>query len=164
MALGPIPAAGGGIRTLRAVAAASTRSGVFRLQADDALEVARRMQFAKGIDPGLAVYAAYAYNDLQRRDLIRQMSGYMSGDLGGRLFDVALLAGELDGKRVDADQSVYGCVPLLAQGWALLSAYRVSLPAPLDALRHAMLPSVWTMFNAAGVQQIRAAMQAGDVR
>lgn len=152
------------IRSLRAVAAASTRSGVFRLHTDDALAVARRMQVAKGIDPALAVYAAYAYNDLQRRDLIRQMSGYMDGDLGGRLFDVALLAGELDGRRAGSDGRTFGFVPLLAQGWALLAAYRVSLPASLGGLRAAMRPSVWTMFDAAGVDLIRAAMQAGDVR
>lgn len=43
------------IRDLRAVASASTRNGVFTLEGDNALAVARRMQFAKGLDPTLAV-------------------------------------------------------------------------------------------------------------
>lgn len=152
------------IRALRAVAAASTRSGVYRLENVHALEIARRMQFAKGVDPALAVYAAYAYNDLQRPDLLREMSGYMYDAMGGCLFDVALLARELQGKRVGKSPTIFGFTPLLAQGWALLSAYRAGLPGSLDGLRQTMVSSVWTMFDATGVQMIRAALMAGDVR
>jgi hypothetical protein len=87
------------IRTLRALAASSTKDGVFRLEGQGALGVARRLQYAKSVDPTLAIYAAYAYQDLRRSDLIREMSGYMGGDLGGRLFDIALLARELEKKQ-----------------------------------------------------------------
>jgi hypothetical protein len=152
------------MRSLRAVAAASTRSGVFRLETEQALEIARRMQFSKGIDPALAVYAAYAYHDLQRPDLLREMSGYMRSGFGGCLFDVALLARELEGSRAGSSPTFFGFVPLLAQGWALLSAYRVTLPESLRGLRDTMLPSVWTMFDAAGVQIVRAALAMRDVR
>lgn len=47
------------IRALRAVAAAATKNGVFRLDGDDALAVAKQMQYAKSLDPALAIYAAY---------------------------------------------------------------------------------------------------------
>jgi hypothetical protein len=120
------------IRQLRSLAASSMAQGVFRLEGEDALEVARRMQIAKGIDPTLAVYAAYAYNDLQRRDLIRQMSGTMRDDIGAPLFDVALLAGELNRAMITPETAVYSQIPLLAQGWALLSAFGVSLPPSLS--------------------------------
>ena len=93
------------MRTLRAIAAVSTKSGVFRLDGDEALDLARRMQYAKGVDPTLAVYAAYACLDLRRRDLIRGMSHYMQADFGAPLFDVAMLAGELDAHAVTADQN-----------------------------------------------------------
>jgi hypothetical protein len=121
------------------------------------------MQFAKGLDPTLAVYAAYAYDDIGRRDRIHEMSGYMRNDLGMRLFDIALLAGEIDGKTAGRDRKVLGFMPLLAQGWALLEARRVSLPESLRDIRSKLVSSVWTMFDAAGIERIRAAMQKGDV-
>jgi hypothetical protein len=152
------------VRTLRALAASSTKDGVFRLEGADALGVARRLQYAKSIDPTLAVYAAYAYQDLRRGDLIREMSGYMRGDLGGRLFDIALLARELDGKTVGTVPEVFGIAPLLSQGWALLGAHRVALPPSLNNIERTLLPSVWTMFDNNGVGQLRAAFQKGEIR
>jgi hypothetical protein len=138
--------------------------GVFRLEGEDPLEIAKRMQFAKGIDPTLAVYAAYAYNDLQRRDLIRQMSGYMRDDIGAPLFDVALLAGELNRVAITPETAVYSQIPLLAQGWALLSAFGVSLPPSLLELSRTLVPSVWTMFDEEGVRTIRNSFQRGDLK
>jgi hypothetical protein len=122
------------------------------------------MQFAKGVDPTLAVYAAYAYNDLHRRDLIRQMSGYMRDDIGAPFFDIALLAGELNRSTVTRDAAVYSPTPLLAQGWALLSALGVSLPPSLSDLSPTLAPSVWTMFNEDGVRMIRNSFQRGDLK
>ena len=70
------------IRTLRGVAASSAQHGRFRLVAEDAGALARKMQYAKGIDPTMAVYAAYAYYDLQTVEWIDQMSRYLRVDLG----------------------------------------------------------------------------------
>jgi hypothetical protein len=154
----------GEIRALRAVAASATRGGVFRLEGEEALELARRMQNSKQVDPTFGVYAAYAYSDLRRRDLIKEMSGYMGGDLGARLFDIAMLAREIDGAKTGADPAVFGFAPLLAQGWALLPAYRISLPPSLEGLQRMLAPSVWTMFNGEGVTRVRGAMDNGEVR
>ena len=122
------------IRTLRGVAAAATRSGLFRLDADDAPAIARAMQYAKGLDPTLAVYAAYAYLDLRRRDRIKEMSHYMRRDLDTRLFDLAMLAGELNGRAVRGPEAL-PFFPLLSQGWPLLAAYGVKLPGRLSTDR-----------------------------
>ena len=46
------------IRALRGVAASSAQRGRFRLAAEGAQALARKMQYAKGIDPTMAVYAA----------------------------------------------------------------------------------------------------------
>lgn len=151
------------VRRLRAVAAAATRSGVFRLDDDNALELAMQMQYAKMVDPGLAVYAAYAYQDLQRIDLIREMSGYLRHDLGARLFDVALLARELDGETAGADPHVLSFMPMLSQGWALLSAARVSLPRSVEGIQRFLLPSVWTLLTPEGVDQLHDALRSGEV-
>lgn len=88
----------------------------------------------------------------------------MRDDLGARLFDIALLAGELDGKNTGRERQILGLAPLLAQGWALLSARRIHLPKSLSDLRSKLISSVWTMFDLGGVKLIRAAMQRGDVR
>lgn len=151
------------IRALRAIASSSTRSGVFRLEAEDAFDLARKMQFSKSVDPALAVYAAYAYIDIGRRGLIKEMSGYMLDDLGARLFDVALLAGELKNRKVGKDPAILSFFPMLLQGWALLGAERVQLPKSLQKLQQTLTPSVWTVFDADGVAMIRNAMRKREV-
>jgi len=149
------------VRALRAVAASSSREGTFELEGEDGFEVARRMQYAKGVDPALAVYAAYAYADHGRRDLIRQMSEYMRGDIQGVLFDVALLARARDGW----DETLFGFAPLLAQGWALLPASRLPLPPDLEGLEaHVSARSLWTVYDEEGVARIRDAFAGGRLR
>lgn len=154
------------LRALRAVAASATRSGVFRLDGADALEVARRMQFLKGVDPTLAIYAAYAYHDLQRRDLIKSMGEYMHGDLGACMFDIALLARELHGQTglPHLGKGLFSCFPLLSQGWSLLAAQQVQLPAGLEDIQGSLVPSVWTLFDAAGVAKIKSAIEKGHIQ
>ena len=89
---------------LRGVVASASRMGTFQLENDDDAEnLAKQMQFAKGIDPSLGLYAAYAYRDLGQRERIRQMAGYMQSDLGLVLFDIAMLARQLDGTEIAAD-------------------------------------------------------------
>jgi hypothetical protein len=121
------------------------------------------MQYAKGIDPSLAVYAAYAYHDLQRQDLLREMASYLTADLGAPLFDVALLARQLD-RRAATDWQVISPMPLLSQGWALLNAYRVRLAKELTGLDQHLSPSLWTLLLPHGVQQVRAALASGAIR
>ncbi len=152
------------LRTLRALAAAATRDGVFRLQGDDALQLARRMQYAKMVDPTMAIYAAYAYHDLMRRDLIREMSHFLYDDLRAVFFDHALLAGNLGSGQVGRDPEVMGFVPLLSQGWSQLSARRIGLPAQLQGLRGTLVDSPWTLFNNDGADLVRCAMAQGVVR
>jgi hypothetical protein len=123
------------------------------------------MQLNKGIDPSLALYAAYAYHDLQRRDLIREMANFMSGDLGAVLLDVALLARALDKRKLGHDaRPVIGATPLMAQGWVLLRAFEVALPTILAPLEGHRLSSLWTMFNDNGVRIIRSAFANGELK
>lgn len=151
------------IRALRAIASSSMSRGVFRLEGEDAFETARRMQYAKSVDPTLAIYAAYAYHDLHLNDRIHQMGGYLSSDIGAPFFDIAMLAGDLDGKQVVPDGSIYSSMPLMAQGWALLSAFRVTLRPSVAALRGRLVPSMWTMLDPRGVEEVRGGFQTGDL-
>ncbi|MBL8300928.1 MAG: caspase family protein [Rhodanobacteraceae bacterium] len=144
------------LQTLRQVAAAASRNGAFRLEGDDAALLARRMQLLKGVDPALAVYAAYAYRDCRDHAHLREMHGYLRSDLGASLFDVALLAGVLNEGLATAPDQVFGLFPLLTQGWVYLHTQRVRLAQDGEALQPYLLDSLWTQFDAAGVDRLRS--------
>lgn len=152
------------VRALRAVAASSSQHGRFRLEQADAIKVAQKMQYAKGIDPTLAVYAAYAYHDLQAVGRIRDMSGYLRDDIGVTFFDLTLLGRVLLDKAIKPDDGIVPFVPLLAQGWALLQAHRVRLHPGLEGIEPAMRESLWSLFNAEGLDRLKQVFQTGDVR
>jgi len=158
------------LRRLRAVIAQAAREGVFRLEGPAAL--ARRMQLAKGVDPSLALYAAYAYHGLQQGDRLREMREYLRMDLGISFFDLDLLAGALPS---GGEAGRYPPVPLLAQGWSLLSAFGVSLsnhltelPASLGAphrpLQAELVDTLWTQFKPAGTEHLRKLIQEGKLQ
>lgn len=152
------------LRSLRAAIAAAAGLGVFRLAGENALQLARAMQFAKMVDPSMALYAAYAYHDLARRDRIREMQSYLRGDLGISLFDIALLADDGELAAMLRARTVLPPIPLLAQGWPLLSAFRAPLPSSLLDLRRHLRPSLWTLFDAAGTNAVLDAFARGDIR
>ena len=152
------------LRLLRSVVASAAYLGVFKLSSEDAPALARRMQVAKGVDPTMSLYAAYAYRDLGVRSRIREMHEVLQADLGFSLFDVAMLAGEPIGgigllpSRGTSPRMV-PFVPLLSPGWSLLDAYNVQLPA-LEGLIPHLRQSLWTSFDPAGASIIRAAMES----
>lgn len=151
------------VRALRAVAASSSQHGRFRLDQDDAIKIAQDMQYAKGIDPTLAVYAAYAYHDLQAIERIRDMSGYLRDDIGVTFFDLALLSRNLLDKSVVASDRIVPFFPLLSQGWALLGANRVRLHPALQGIENNMRDSLWSLFDEAGLRKLAQAMHTGEV-
>lgn len=151
------------VRRLRAIAASSSQHGRFRLDQEDAPAIARKMQYAKGVDPTLAVYAAYAYHDQQQLSRIREMSQYMRGDLSITLFDLELLGRNLRGRRVGPKDTILPMFPLLSQGWALLKANRFELHPALNEIEGAMRESLWTLFDRAGVAQLRRLLATGEV-
>lgn len=149
------------LRALRGIASAATRSGVFRLEGEGAASFARRMQMMKLIDPSLAVYAAYAYNDLQDHAHLKEMDQFMRDVMGGSLFDVALLARTLKAPKAGEALTMRGFAPLLSQGWAYLSGRGIKLPAGLEALPGTLHDSLWTLFNPEGVKILRAQLFKG---
>jgi hypothetical protein len=122
------------------------------------------MQYAKGIDPTLSVYAAYAYNDLQDVDRIRSMSKYLRDDIGITFFDLALLGRVLIDKSVEPADLIVPFVPLLSQGWALLNANGVKLHPALWDIQSSMQDSLWSLFDETGVRKLTEALQSGAVR
>lgn len=150
------------LRRLRGRIAAAARVGMFRLEGEDAFEIARQMQYAKGLDPTMAVYAAYAYDSLQKNEQIREMDGYLFDDLHLHLFDVALLAGRLNGRVPGNVEELFPPVPMLSQGWALLSAHDVRQPL-LTSIRRYLESSLWTVFASGGIDQLKSALKSGTI-
>jgi len=150
------------LRKLRGRVAAATRLGVFRLEGDDALESAMQMRQVKSLDPTMALYAAYAYDGVQRTARIRQMQDYLFRDIGVRLFDIALLADTLDGAGAD-NNNVMPAFPMLSQGWALLAAHGVTHPL-LKTLPRYLESSLWTLFARPAVDQLKEALQKGEIQ
>jgi hypothetical protein len=152
------------MRLLRAVAASSSQHGRFRLDREDAEQIARKMQSVKGFDPTFGVYAAYAYHDLQEIGRIRDMAGYMRSDLGLTFFDVELLSRNLLDRQITPRDNIVPFFPLLSQGWALLDANRVRLHPLLDGIKTYMRDSLWVLFDPAGLNILRQVMQSKEVR
>jgi hypothetical protein len=147
------------LRALRKAVASASRDGSFRLDGEQAGTLALRLQQMKGMNPSLSAYAAYAYNDLHAAAQLREMSQYLAADLDASLFDVAMLAGELDRKSPEQWPPLFGFFPLLAQGWAYLRARRIALPLQDDdTLQQSLTDSLWTVFNPRGVAHLRSTL------
>jgi len=151
------------VRRVRAIASASTRSGRFKLDVENPEGILQMMRECKLVDPTLAVYAAYAYQELGRIDLIAEMGQYLTSGLGANLFDLDLFARASDDAHLGSEGPVLGFMPLLAQGWALLRSYSVELPLALEGIREHVRASVWTLLDEAGGEIVRHAMLAGEV-
>ena len=158
---------GGQLLRLRAAAAAAIRFGAFRVDDPDAARrLADLIRAEKGIDPSLGLYAAYAYSTSDYRDELDSVAAYMRQDIGVDLFDVAMLAR----RTIAADRSqptslsVVPFCPMLTQGWNLLRARGIELPAVLDAAQDDLHHAVWTTFRPEPLRKIFDAIQNGKLR
>jgi hypothetical protein len=153
----------GELRRLRAIIARAARNGFFKLEGDSALKLANSMRLEKSIDPTLAIYAAHAFHDLQRGDLIRDMSGYLRDDISTGLFDIELLGRKLLGKSWRNLDRVAPYFPMLAQGWDLLAANRFEPHPTAPILRKHLKNSLWTLFDAEVFDELRINLNAPEI-
>jgi hypothetical protein len=154
----------GDLRRIRAVMAASSALGVFRLDMEQAATLLERLHRARAVDPALAVYAAHAFNDRRLRPLIGEMQRHLDTVLRVRIFDVAMLAFSLRKKPSRGEpKEMYPCVPMLTQGWALLSPLDITLPERLGELRSELRPSLWTHFTSDAAGRLHDVLRKGRV-
>lgn len=132
------------VRALRAVAAASMRRGRFDLESLDPTAVRSAISTAGGTDPALALYASYAYYDLQREADIAGLSDAVLATQAVTLFDLELLARRSPDPR---DPRVLFGLPLLGQGWSLVRALRTPLDDRARGLQDEVLDSVWSLYS-----------------
>jgi hypothetical protein len=152
------------IERLRAAAAVAAQFGVFRVpDKESATRLARAIRMEKALDPALGLYAAYAYSDAGRDDEVKSVMDFMQMDVGGRLFDVAMLARQFR-ERKKAAWHVAPFCPMLTQGWNLLRSSGARLPKVLYDAQDDLAPGLWTTFKAKRVDLILEAMQRGSLK
>jgi len=154
------------LRRLRQVIAAASALGAFRLHDEQEREaLLSRLRDADGLDPSLTLYAAHALQEIGGQAAIVEIAEQQRRRLAMTLFDVVMLARGPQATPAPMPAAVFPAVPLLAQGWALLAAYNVTLPGRLaagDIRRHAR-DSLWTLFDPPGVALLRDAIIAREV-
>lgn len=139
------------VRALRAVAAASMRRGRFDLESLDPAAVRSAISTAGGADPALALYASYAYYDLQRQADIAELSDAVLAAQAVTLFDLELLARRSPDPR---DPRLLFGLPLLSQGWSLVRALRTPRDERARGLQGEVLDSVWSLYAARAADRL----------
>lgn len=138
------------LSALRTLIGSSARASGFRLDREDVPHLTQWIRVGKGPDPTMALYAAYSYHNLGRRDLIKRLQEDLQEDTNVTFFDIALLSGQNI-----ADDKIFPFTPMLSQGWSLLSSFDVKLPRRVVELHRFVGPSLWTIFEKAGIPIIR---------
>ncbi len=150
---------------LRDLIAAASSLGAFRL--DDAAQgtaLLEQLGRTGGLDPALRVYATWALHDRRLHAEITRLHEQAVQQLGVRVFDLALLADTLGDERLTtAGPGLFPCVPMLSQGWSLLSAFDVTLRGRLPELRAHLRPALWTHITPAGAGILLDSLQSGLV-
>jgi hypothetical protein len=150
---------------LHALVGAAAKYGAFRIEGSEqeraraAKRLASQIRVMKGVDPTLGIYAAYAYADANLIDQVRSVQAFMRDDLNGDLFDVALLANTLSGKRMDNPNDAIPFCPMLTQGWQLLRVKDVSIPEAINRARYDMRDALWTTFGQRGMELVLSYIQ-----
>ena len=152
------------IGAVRAEAAGQSREGRFQLDRDDARALARRMLRRDGMDPALALYAAYACDAAQQRRLVRLLCAAMDRRLGASWFDLAMLARAPHGRQPATGGRLLSLFPMLSPGWGRLSALDTPLADALRDLQPFLTASLWTSFDQGAVPMLRHLIDKGELR
>jgi len=153
------------LRRLRAVMMGTSLLGGFRLDdREDLSQVMRHLLAQSTPDVGMMALASHALHDRRERDAIRALDSRVEEALGVRAFDPALLSFALSGSKTSVMRALYPCVPMLTQGWSLLSPLGVSMPGHVSSLRGYLRPSLWTQFTADAIDLVRQAVTDGEVK
>ena len=154
------------LERMKAVAAVAALNGSFVAADLPAGELARQIRTAKGIDPTMGLYAAYAYAQVGNYKEAYSVFRHMKRDEELPVpFDVVMLAGRFESAGGGGAHPLYApFTPMLAQGWSLLTE-RDRLHKPIhQKLRRHLIPSLWTTFNKRGVVLARQEVLSGRAK
>ncbi|GAA1974540.1 hypothetical protein [Microbacterium pumilum] len=142
---------------LRGAVAARMRINDLWLTGDECDALLAAVLRPDGCDPTLALYTAYVLHDLKRRDDVRLVDDAVRAQWGFRLFDLAMLTGDLDGRTPTAEDEVHPATPLLQRGWSTVRIKGIDLGDGLDGIPAHLLPSIWTQVDGDGIEILRRA-------
>jgi hypothetical protein len=154
------PAAGGALdgapqdsAAAQAEATAYLRNGVLpdKARLDQIVETLRMEKF---YNPALAVLAANVCHKMGDRKTLLDMAQFPVGIRNFAPYDWAVLAG-LE-RSTSSGRTVVGSFPLMSFTWAALAAADFDLPEPMFEAQRKLLPSLWTMTTAEGVEILRS--------
>jgi hypothetical protein len=155
------------LEQMKAFAAVSARNGQFVVEDEKASVLADRIRQAKGIDPTMGLYAAYAYAQVREYADVYSVFTYMKNDEIELPipFDLVVLAMQHKADaHLEPDVRIAPFAPMLSQGWALLSP-ESPLASPIhQRLRPHMIPSLWLTLDPEGVALARDAIRSGEVQ
>lgn len=154
------------LQATRALVASLSQRGGFHLDTTslgdrDAERLANRIRDAKIVDPSMAVYAAYAFYDLQLIGRLEDMADFLATRLQLAFFDFALLTRSLGTARRPKQPRLLPFFPLLSRGWPLLASD--ALPPGLSSLYNHLTASQWSLFEQNGVRMIEKAIDESRV-
>ena len=153
------------VNEVHALLGAAAKYGAFRIEGteEERSRTARRIadltRVGKSVDVTLGIYAAYAFADSNLIEQVRSVRDFVRSDLGADLFDLALLANALSGKRIENPNDAIPFCPMITRGWQLLRVKNVSLPELVEKARYDMRDAVWTTFGPRGMELIFSAIQ-----
>src|SRR5213075_2756762 len=90
---------------------------------------------------------------------VSSVRGFMRGELGLDLWDVAMLDRGLWNRRAD-NVSVAPYFPMLTQGWSLLRAYNCEVPRTIAPAASHLRSAIWSSFAEPGMNIIERGLPA----
>jgi hypothetical protein len=140
------------VQQLRVAAASATKFGVFRVESEsEAFELASRIRVMKSLDPTLGLYAAYAFEQASKAELVRSVASFMLSDLEFQLFDVAMLARGGNSSPSSSSRVAPLC-PMLTQGWSYLDVTHTETARGVREAGRYLRASLWTTFEPRGME------------
>jgi hypothetical protein len=148
------------LRSQRALTSALERRGAFQFDREYAAELAEWIQSARDVDLSMAIYACYAFYDLQAGPFIGKLKEVLWEKLSFDSVDLALISRP----SISQSELVRSGIrfPLLSRGWSLLtldSAEAAGIPL-LARLYPYLSSSQWTLFEPAGMVLLRESLAA----
>lgn len=152
------------LRLLRAVTTACMQRSRYR-SVEAAVEISWQLPAQQGVDPTMALYAAYAYFSAQEPGPLDSINKALMFQWGGSSwFDLAMLRGHISAERdlgyqlsaVLSGSDQVPPFPVLTQGWELLPDDDRRGAARLQRLRPHVKPSLWTVFDRRAVEVLRS--------
>lgn len=113
----------------------------------------------KSLDPSLGLYAVYAYMQQGKTKDIESVYRFMQMEPDNMIFDVAMLAGELENQFNTAP-----FCPMIALGWAYNGKFKNVVNNGVMEASKTILPNLWTTFDKRGTAILKELFKLNEIK